>query len=773
MTSRGKIVKVQQLRIGSGMAILLAGTASLAASEMAYSQAVSGPKSSVEPVIEEVMVTARRRTESLQDIPVAVTHLSADLIENMRIQELSDLNRMAPNVRFTESSGSGGAPALFIRGQGSVSAALSQEPSVGVYIDGVFSPRSQGNVFSLPDVEQIEVLRGPQGTLFGRNTTGGAVVITTVAPREEAGGSINLSYGKHNDSTIDLVVHSGNVGDTGLKMKLAYQDRNRDGWVKQPSVEESDWAGNLEERYAAFDILYDHGDAFSIRNTVTYSKREDDIPWQFVLAPPEFTDFISQSTNPPPVISPNAEDLMFRDPREPTGQTFELITNTLTFQYEVNPALRFKSITGYRRQDQVGLNSYGSFVRVPVIDRDGTGEITEQPFNPFLSRSPAEQEQITQEFQISGVAGEVDYIAGLFYWQEDVDETLDQVFGLFVDTPSGPAGWNLEVLRNYAFDKQSVAAFGQLQYRPAAFDEKLELSGGLRYTEDEVTLVRRSDRRSNGFFQSDPKQTENFDNVGFSASASYQWTPDLMTYFTTSSAFRGGSFNSTAVGTPAFDEETVLNYEFGTKSTWFDNKVQLNLAAFYMDYDDMQLLAFEQGRGSFVQNAGKATISGFEVEFMARINEHVQIDGNYGYVNPEMDEFISGGENVADQGQFPLVPDNTYRIGLQFTSNPTPLGVFTFRTDYSFADKTHSVVRDDGRFGGDFENGEDKNLSVRLNLTDIPIVEGDARFKLQIYGNNLTDNRYEAYSVGAIADRGLPSSFNRPRNYGVSLSVEY
>ncbi|MAD63062.1 TonB-dependent receptor plug domain-containing protein [Haliea sp.] len=773
---RGRVRDAHGQR-GATLAILLAGTSLMGSPVMSHAETTSGDGAAPYR-IEEVIVTARRKSETLQDTPVSVTPLSGELIKDLGIQEISGLSKMVPNARFTESSGSGGSSALFIRGQGSSSTSLFQEPSVGVYIDGVFSPRATGNLFSLPDIERVEVLRGPQGTLFGRNTTGGAVLITTTMPQEDAGGIVDFSYGKHNDSSLAFVLHSGEIGSTGIKAKLAYKDRNRDGWVEAPGMAESDWGGSVQERQASFDLLYENDNNLSIRNTVSWSRRENEVPWQILFATPAASEVYASSTNPPPVISLKPQDLQYRDPRRSRGSEFELLSNTLTIEQEINEALTFKSITGYRKLDQnMSTSLGGSYVNVPVLDFD-TFTVSVEPLvghvTPF---NPGKQEQFSQEFQLSGDIDEFNYILGLYYWQEEVDERLDVVFGIPGGGPFGPVSVNRFTSREYELDKESTAIFGQLEYQPAMFDSRLSIGAGLRYSRDEVTLKRRSEAASipAGLFRSNPEQSDDFDNLGFSGFVSYDWGENLMTYVNIGSAFRGGGFNATAINTPSFDEETVLSYEVGAKSTTLDGRVQLNLSGFYMDYEDLQLLSFDPDvGGSFVRNAGEATIAGVEVELIALLTDYIQIDGQYGYVDADMKEFLSGGVDISDQSNFPYIAKNSYRIGAQFTSAATPVGVFTFRTDYAYTGESAGDLIDDGGFGAGFMTGADKNLSARLSLTQIPTGNSELKLKLQIYGDNLTDNRFESFYANFGTTLGTAvASFNRPRNFGISLSAEF
>lgn len=730
---------------------------------------------------DQITVTARRRTETVQKTPVAVTALSGDEITDANVLQLPQLDEFVPNARFTESSGSSGAPALYIRGQGARSTSLFQEPSVGVYVDGVYSPRATANLFSLPDVEQVEVVRGPQGTLFGRNTTGGAILLNTVKPREEAGGSVDLTYASHNDFNIAFVGHTGNLLGSGLKAKLTYQDRDRDGWVQAPGHNESEWGGFLKSKQASLDLLLDASDRLSFRNTISWSRIENDAPWQILFAndgaQAAFDTRVPGS--PEPVIGLEPLDKQYRDPRRTRSSEIESWGNTFTVELEVNDSFSLKSISAYRSlNEHLTTTLAGSYVETPVFDFE-TGTTNVEPFvGHSTTSSPGDAKQFTQELQASGEMGDFDYVIGLFYWDEEVNEGLDVVNGVPGGTFFGPTNVNRRTSRTYGLENQSFAAFGHFGYRPAALDDKLEISAGIRYTTEESSLIYRTSWASIPVGRPVAEDTPDkvkFDNIGFSASLSYEFSENILGYVSANSSYRAGGFNAIAFGSPPFEEETVLNYEAGIKTNWLDGDVKLNLTGFYTDYKDLQLLSFDPVlSSSFVQNVGKATIIGFEAEGIAKLNDYFQIDGNYGYLDPEMKEFESGGVDISDQAKFPYVSNHSFRIGGQFTSEPMDLGTLSLRVDYAYTGEAPAIPVDDGGFGNNFMIGADKNLSARITLSDIAVGTDDIDLKLSLFAENLTNNRYEAYYVSFGSVLGVATaSFNRPRVFGARLSAEF
>ena len=226
----------------------LAAVLAVAAPDAAFAQDTQpepAPATVREGGIEDIIVTARRREERAQETPVSITAISSDQLADLNIVRIDGLTQLAPSLRITQASGSGSAPAVYIRGIGTLSTALYVEPAVGVYLDGVYTPRPSGNTFDLPDVASVEVLRGPQGTLFGRNTTGGAILLATRNPEDEFGVQANFSYGSRNEITASSVVQVGQIGNSPFALKVSGQIHSRDGWVETPGVSASKWGGAL------------------------------------------------------------------------------------------------------------------------------------------------------------------------------------------------------------------------------------------------------------------------------------------------------------------------------------------------------------------------------------------------------------------------------------------------------------------------------------------------------------------------------------------------
>jgi iron complex outermembrane recepter protein len=750
-------------------------TACLTCAGTAQAQGVVGPdedaaaQSRSSRRFDDIVVTARRRAESVQDTPLAVSAISAADVEELNITRLEGLEQMAPSLRVSTASGSGNAPAIFIRGIGTITTALYAEPAVGVYIDGVYSPRGAVNTFDLPDVEGIQVLRGPQGTLFGRNTTGGAVILTTKGPSDDPGASMRFSYGTDNEIVASTIVQTGNIAGTDFGLKLSGQVHTRDGWVETPGYSPSKWGGALEAYTfgAAFG-----GDISSVLNfdgRVRYNKVSSYNGWEPLGGSTNGVAYFTGGVNrggPPFIIGGGADDFTYRDPRAGDGQATAkswIASGTLTAN--LSDALTLKSITGGIWLDQqFRANLGGGYTIGPVINPIVPGQL--EIVSPHTTTAnPGRARQFTQEFQALGDIGTFNYVVGLYYFRENTDEGLTTI----INFPVSPAAAiRLDTDKGYEILSKSYAAYGQVGWKPQFADGNLEITGGLRYTEDKKTL--------DSYVTGGATQAEknSWDNLGWSASVSYKVTPDTMIYGRASSAYRSGGYNGPTVGAPPFGPETATTYEAGFKADLFDRMVRLNGAVFQTDYKDLQVNAYNSLIfANAITNAGKARYRGFELEAALRAGGFT-LDGNVGYVDPEYLEYeylISGNvEDVSDIAKFPYVSSWTYRIGGQYEFLTGNEGSLTVRADYSGKSSPYgySVPLSTPNYLVIEKLGADENLSARATWREN--VRGADMF-LQVFGENLTDKRARTFASDFSSI--VSGVYNRGRRYGFTVGLGF
>lgn len=739
--------------------------------------------------IEDIVVTARRRAESSQSTPVAVTAIGGQQLEDLAVVRLSDVASLAPSVKITTASGSANAPVIFIRGIGTTTTAMYAEPSVGLYVDGVYMPRPTGNAFDLPDIERLEVLRGPQGTLFGRNTTGGALLITTATPTDDAGGKITLGYGTNDETTIAGIIQTGEIGQTGMKAKISGQIHKRDGWVESPNLPKSDWGGNENGTNINFALRGEYG-KLTIDNRARYSKISSFTSWEILggtaAALAAYGASAAQNPAGPPFIVSGAtpRDFSYRDPRSTGNAEIEGYGDVLTLDYEFSDAANLKSITSYQvLKEDLAVYLGGGHVFGRVINPRVAGNAIEPISVHVTTDNPGDQKQFSQEFQLSGDVGDFNYLGGLFIYDERVKETIETNLNSIITPAPNPTFIRVGRTVPYRQTTKSWAGFGQVAWKPEALDERLELSAGLRYTKDTKDEFSQTIQTTTTTTTTSHAAKGSWDNWGYAGSASFKIVPSVMLFSRIASSYRAGGFNNLAAVAAPYDPEKAVSYEAGIKSDLFDRRLRLNATVYKTDYDNLQitqLVTTPTAAGgttstSLISNAAKATYKGFELEGTALLGDHFQIDGNLSYIDPEYKAytFVIAGvpTDVRAEANFALVPTWTGRVGGQFKTGETSWGVFTLRGDYS--EKSSADFANVERLAPTtrlFKTGKDKDLSARIIWSQIPV--GDkVKLTAQLYGENLTNNRFIVFSTdfGTLAS----AVFNRPRNYGIRLSAEF
>lgn len=780
MTSDQKEAAIDVVRRVSARAWMMSGSAAAAMLAVATPQVASAQDAEPEPAtvreggIQDIIVTARRREERAQETPVSITAISSEQLSDLNIVRIDGLTQLAPSLRITQASGSGNAPAVYIRGIGTLSTALYVEPAVGVYLDGVYTPRPSGNTFDLPDIASVEVLRGPQGTLFGRNTTGGAIILATRNPEDEFGVKANFSYGSRSEVTASSVVQFGQIGNSPFAFKVSGQIHSRDGWVETPGVSASKWGGALYSYGVGAALRGELGGDFTIDLRGRYNKVNSYTGWEALAATAVGKAYFQGAAAANGLAFPigvGPRDFSYRDPRTKGESSVETYGGVLTLEKDFSDALTIKSITGYNEIHQnLRGNLGGGATRGAVANPAVPGQPIEWVTAHVTPSNPGQQKQLTQELQFLGDVGDFNYLVGLYYYDEKVDETINTI----LNSPLSPTlAIRLNRSTSFSIDSKSYAAFGQVGWKPGFADGKLELVGGIRYTKDKKTLDSISVSTTVATTTATQSRKDDWDNIGWLGSVSYQVAPDVLVYARAASAYRSGGYNAPTVGAAPFDPETATSYEAGIKSDWFDRMVRLNVAAFQTDYKDLQVNGYNIATNTNqLTNAGSARYRGFEVEGQLVLGA-LKLDGNVGYVDPVYKEYIFavGGvpTNVADDAVFANVPHWTYHVGAQYTLDTAGAGSFTLRGDYSGKSNspTYTLIAQAPNTAQVPQTGREKNLSARLMWE----FEVDGRtLKAQVFGENLTNNRYLTFAsdFGAI----LAGTYNRPRYYGVSIGID-
>jgi iron complex outermembrane receptor protein len=618
--------------------------------------------------LEEITVTARKREEGLQNAPISISAYTGEGLEYRGVTKIDSLASFTPNLVYQSNPGDGGSSAsaaIYIRGIGQSDFVPTVEPGVGLYVDGVYIARSVGAILDLVDVERVEVLRGPQGTLFGRNTIGGAISVTSKKPDEKLAGSAEVTTGSAN--RIDAKA-SVNVPITDkFFTRLSAGTFNRDGYVSRPFDGKD--LGNVKtltgraafrllasenfEINLSFDGTRDRNNGAPMVTTALIMPGQPGYLSTFmalnnvlVLGDP-FSCFAPANLNTPGCYNTN----VIQGDKNINGGTAAQFSNLDIWGASLILDLKLgnvaaKSITAYR-----DLNS--KFAR----------DIDESPERIGHVWDSLKQHQFSQEFQLVGNSfdNRLNWVAGLYYLKEKADN-LNLLEFTIADFNSGGK-----------VDSQSWAGFGQATY---AITNALKLTAGLRYTEDKksfspdqyITQV-----NVPSFIFPFPVGTEILPHVTATnkihsvtpmANLSYQWAEELMTYVSYSEGFKSGGFTQRVFPPeptiPSFNPEFVKVFEGGFKLTGLNKRLKLNGAVFYTKYNDLQIPVTNTTRvGPFITNAAKAEVKGAELELSAAPGDGWLFEGSVGYVDPKYKELDQGAIGLTLNSKFSLVSDWT------------------------------------------------------------------------------------------------------------------
>lgn len=792
---------------------LLTGANSARAQE-AEAQPVSPVKqrASAADDTQEILVTARRVEENLQQVPLSVTAIGADMLRQQSTTELRDIARVVPNLYFQQAFDSS-ALIVSIRGQSQIDSYLNTDNSVGIYIDGINVPRNQGLRAALVDLERIEVLRGPQGTLYGRNTTGGAVGLITKDPTDRFEGSISGTYGSY-DYVSGTAILNVPISDT-LRARFVAHHSQRDGYARTgslayqlggPSIPfpngdgiDQDVADDNVEYFRA-KLKYESG-PFSAMFSADYTEQRTSAMLSVfstqnpvAAGPSGMTDQALLQLGLPatPTNYAYVAGILNSCRRSPTGGGEELYRScsaqlfnaqtppynhyrgfgaSATLAYEISDGIDIKSITGYRM-----------FRRRAAFDADGTPFVFIHQFNN------TKDQFFQQELQILGSSDTLDWIAGLYVANEWGTEEVNA----YVNPGFSPAGIPQSGNYNQApINNDSYAAYAQASWK---FAPRFSLTLGARYTIEEKR-IRATNQVINASgamitcytpvqIRPDPTVCRGDQKIRnkaptWIASLDFQATDDVMFYGKIARGFRAGGLNYRAVNLAAatpYDPEYVTEYELGMKSHLFNRALRLNLTGYYDNYTGVQratVQCLNVGTGtcqiaSLIANATSATVKGVEAEAMLRVVRGFHLTGNLGYTDAKYKAFPD--VQIGDRSTEPFpYPEFSYSLGAQYVA-PTGVGDLTLRADYSWRSKV--VLKPEALYRDTVTAPAHEIINLRMALA---IDAWDT--EVAVYGRNLTDQRVPTSASTGDRTPSLGFSYNfigiDPRTFGVSLMKRF
>jgi iron complex outermembrane receptor protein len=715
--------------------------------------------------LEEIVVTSRRMEEALQDVPAAISAFSAETIERIQATDSTGLQGIVPNLNIVQGRGSSNATNIYIRGIGQPDALQTFDPAVGFYVDDVYFSRIRGTQLDLYDIERIEVLRGPQGTLYGKNTIGGALRVITKRPGDEFEGLAQATVGDY-DQLEGRLLLSGPLSDT-LSGGVSLFRAKRDGYVTNPVTGEK--YNDRDVFSGRVALAWDPSDSVSVDWTADYSKEDNAL----VLGQPlnTLTTLFGVPIVVLPAEVPKFDFKATPTPGLPNSTKMTHEGTSLSIGWDVSDALTLRSITAYRKLE------YTDYIDIDATYIE-TGDVL----------VAVDQDQASQEFQANWDSGGWKVVGGLFYMKEDI-ESHQEAFA--DDLLTGPGGFTFLRTIDDALKNTSWAAYANVSF---ALTDRLNLAAGVRYTEETKDYDRSTSTFSNfpGLTQ-DPAFAftikDTWTDTSPMLSMDFRATDNLMFYGRVAQGFKSGGFNGRAnnPGEQApYDPEEVMSYEIGLKSDWPESAVRANLSVFYNDYTDFQArvsgTATDPGTGLpspelTVLNAGSLDIYGAELELSYQPTAALLLDAQVGYLDAEYGEFDDvrfiafGGSRAFQEPAFS--PEWTARLGASYEwslaggSTLRLAGSAKFRSRMALSvDNTpvNSDVEIDGLFQDDYWV-YDASLLWTL---------GEGRFSVGLNGRNLSDEVYrtdgqEFSSVGNIRT----AYYGAPRTYSLVLTGRF
>jgi iron complex outermembrane recepter protein len=691
--------------------------------------------------LEEIVVTAQRREERLQDVPIAISAMGAEDLAVRGATDLTALRGSVPSLTISSFAGANASNLISIRGVAGQLIPIGAAQAAAIYLDGVYLSRPDAGFFSLDDVERIEVLRGPQGTLYGRNATAGAVNIITRNPSDTLHGGINVSYGNY-----DAIAARGSLSGPiagGFSAGLSASYDKHDGYVTNIVT------GND----------FDDADSYTVRGKLRYDSPEGAFD-ATLSADTSGWDGHLYSDNVYSTAPAGGTYVGIGDPKEiQMDPLTDQLTDSeirsdgvaLTLNYAATDSLAFSSITSARKVE---------------IDHTYDGDGTAVPF--ALSVASNNSDTLSQEVRASYTGARFRATIGGNYLREEGDFSFSAV------APSLPPSRPLLVSTTL----DTYAMFGQVEFD---LTEQLTLVGGARYNREDRDFV--TDYR----LQAGRMMAGNIEDsvVIPSAGINYKVTPDVLLYTKFSQGYQAPGFNFApgiaAVSPDTFDAEELLAYEAGIKSQLWDRRVTLNAAAFYYDYKDLQVRsAVLDGSVIFtrIDNATNAVVQGAEVELAVSLTDALKVNAQVAYLDTAYEEFcqlIAGG---TPRGNDPLcanptqasregnrlnqAPEWSGGIGIDYAITVGNLGELTAHVDYAWASNVYySTVNTPDVSSGDWDK-----FGARLGfqLTNGP--------ELYVYGRNLNDKQYHAL-LNAVTPTFVFGTVSEPRTYGAGARYRF
>lgn len=772
----------------------------------AFAQEAIQPETSDDTVgsdagIGEIVVTAQKRAENIQDVPIAISAVGSEFLESRGITSIDSLGSIAPNVKFERAPTSKTISQIAIRGSVTINPGVTWEPAVGLYLNGVYIAKAQGSIFDVADLERVEILRGPQGTLYGRNALAGAVNLVPKMPTGRLGLKAELSYGNFDywkgRAAIDLPAFGP------FSLKLSGQIQKRDGFIRltpNPFPQavlagpaRTGTTNDLDSRSGMIQLRFEpEGSNFTADYMFDYSKFDQR---------PDYGQLVYLNRNglPQDIFDPNSPsyptngaffplDLYVNPDRQssasldadPLHEKSRTYGHALTMALDLGDAT-IKSITAYRNL------KWGD-----ALDLDGS------PLPVVHTIRDSAFDSWSQELQISGKAFEnrLNYVAGVFYYKEKA-ETLN---------PQSFFAGGLSFLSEYGSHTKAFAAFAQIDYN---LTEQFKLTLGGRYTHEKKDIRR--------FFGAGSPTVPLFDldyggvpdakynSFTPAVTLAYQVNGDINFYGRFARGFKSGGFNGETditglIGQPfscstmpgqnselcnPYRPEKVDSYEIGLKTRLANGRVIFNAAAFWDEHKDIQLSVFTASgaAASIVRNAARARIRGLEFETVIRPVDALTINGSLAFLDPKYKSYIEAvngvDTDVADNRAFPHTPKSTASAGADLRLAQGDWGRLNLNGDINYVSSYYTFPYPLVTAGPSDQNAHTTRskgrtiINLRAAVSEVPLGGGKAEIALWVKNLTKEDNAQNFIDFGPGFGGLTVGYFPDPRTYGVTVGVKF
>lgn len=729
-------------------------------------------------VVAEVIVTALRRETRLQDTPVAISVMNSETLADRHVESLLDLaDGAVPSLRVATFEARRSALTIGIRGIVPLDANQpAREQGVGVYIDGVYMGRQHGLDAALLDVERIEVLRGPQGTLFGRNAEGGALNIVTRRPSGVFDLRATAGIGNYGAYNTDLHMNLPAMGDFAVKVDGVIQ--HRDATTENPMAGQTGW--NFYDRRGlrvqgrwtptqdlTVDLTYDR---FHSEDTPYYSQLVSYNP----LGRPVGTGAGQIRPLPPIVVAAGGTRMEVADimvPQQPS--VGDQSGYALNLNYDINDNLQFRSITAYRDLVQTQWDNSGGAHRPPTFSPNGN-------FSRY-SLADLWQHQFSQEFQLIGSSDRFDWVAGLFYFNETAADdaatpntnrwdATGTGYTFLDPTPTLPGFRVLD--RASEAHAESWAAYGQVVWTPPILEDRLHITLGGRYTSD--------DKNGRLFIVNNAPTSLTFEesNNRFNplVTVAYEVSDDINLYATYATGYRAGGASSRSLTYRSFGPEDVVSYEVGMKADFWDHRARLNVAAFAMDRDGSQIdfsalfVIGSTNRNTLetINAPGTTEIRGLELEGFVSPIEGLTFTASYAYTETNVPPTLNPFTGLIQPVYIVFTPRNAGMIGMDWSRPAFGDAELRVHLDANYADATQTFDQEG------VTNDSRTLVNGRISLADIPLRQSGGLLTVSAWARNVFDIDYiYRRSEANRASIGDYANFGDPRTFGVEATVRF